>query len=342
MKFQTTIDITPIKAENAQITLQTPILLLGSCFSDEIGVLLETDKFQTLVNPFGTIFNPISCFDLLIYCLQNQELPTNSFVKREELYFNYLLHSEFFAYQLADLQEDIKHCQEQVRFFFSNPNQKFLILTLGTAYIYELNETEINPAMLIANCHKLPAKLFTKRLLNVAEIIEKFTLLYNLLPKNIHIILTVSPVRHLKDTLQLNSVSKAVLRLACYELCELSKNKSSNFSNISYFPSYEIMTDEFRDYRFYATDMIHPSLQAVQYIYEKFCQIYMNQTTLLFVEKWQKMLKKLNHHTFHTQTFAHKQFLQSLLQELQAITEVNVSNEIENVTEKLQNLTIIP
>lgn len=99
------------------------------------------------------------------------------------------------------------------------------------------------------------------------------------------------------------------------------------------------MTDALRDYRFYATDMIHPSLQAVQYTYEKFCQTYMNQATLVFVEKWQKMLKKLNNHTFHTQTLAHTQFLQSLLQELEAI---NVSNEIEDITEKLKNLTIIP
>ncbi len=337
MKLQTSIDIAAIRTENLHISLQSPILLLGSCFSDEIGILLKNDKYQTLINPFGTIFNPISCFDLLIFCLQNKDLMPETFVKRNELYFNYLLHSEFFAYNLADLQDDIKLSQKEINLFFSNPNQKFLILTLGTAYVYELQETEKNDRILVANCHKLPAKYFVKKLLNVEEIIEKFAILYDLLPQNTHIILTVSPVRHLKDTLPLNAVSKAILRLACYEL---SHKFAKKFPNISYFPSYEIMTDELRDYRFYDVDMIHPNQQAVKYIYEKFCQTYMNQTTLEFQEKWQKILKKLNHHTFHTQTQAHKQFLLTLLQDLEAITEINIRTEIEEIKNKLKNITL--
>lgn len=324
MQLQTTLNILPAKTK---ISLQNPILLLGSCFSDEVGNLLESHKFNTYINPFGTIFNPISCFELLEICLLDKQLATETFVKDKELYFNYLLHSDFFAYQLADLQQDIENCKLTVKNFFNSQEQKVLIFTFGTAYIYELQEPE-NAKILVANCHKQPAKLFEKRLITVTEILSKFTTLYQLLPPNIEIILTVSPVRHLKDTLPLNAVSKAILRLVCHELTQ-------KFENVSYFPSYELMNDELRDYRFYATDMLHPTPQAVEYIYEKFCQTYMSSQTLDFQHKWKKILQQLSHHSFHQETEAHQQFLQNLLHNLQAITEVDVSQEIVEIMEKI-------
>lgn len=324
MQLQTTLNIAPA---TTKISLQNPILLLGSCFSDEVGNLLSTHKFNVYINPFGTIFNPISCLELLEICLLDKQLAPETFVKDKELYFNYLLHSNFFAYQLADLQQDIENCKLKVKEFFNSQEQKVLIFTFGTAYIYELQEPE-NAKISVANCHKQPAKLFEKRLVTVAEILSKFTILYQLLPPNIEIILTVSPVRHIKDTLPLNAVSKAILRLVCHEL-------SQKFENVSYFPSYELMNDELRDYRFYATDMLHPTPQAVEYIYEKFCQTYMSSETLDFQHKWKKILQQLSHHSFHKDTVAHQQFLQNLLQNLQAITTVDVSQEIAEVMKEL-------
>lgn len=324
MQLQTPVEI-PNSAD--KISLKTPILLIGSCFSDEIGKLLQRDKLPVMVNPFGTIFNPISCFDLLKSCLLNQNLPLKSYTQREDLHFNYLLHSDFFALQQTELQEIISQKQQEVKTFFESQTPNYLIITLGTAYVYVLQEKEL----LVANCHKQPANLFEKRLLNPEEIIQKFAILHQLLPSNTKIILTVSPVRHIKDTLPLNSVSKAILRLTCHEL-------SQQFSNVSYFPSYEIVLDELRDYRFYAPDMLHPTQQTIDYVYKKFCETHFDKNTQIFQQKWHKILQRLTHKSLQAKSLAHKKFLEKLREDLQNITEVEVQKEYKEVLEKLASL----
>jgi hypothetical protein len=175
--------------------------------------------------------------------------------------------------------------------------------------------------LLVANCHKVPAKHFTKRLLSVEEIVESF----EQLPQNIKIVLTVSPVRHTKDTLPLNAVSKAVLRLACHQLAQ-------KHPHVYYFPSYEIVTDELRDYRFYEADMLHPSAVAVDYIWRQFVTHCFAPDAQTFIDKWAKIQKALQHRPLQPNTEARRHFLQDLLRKLEGLRlEANVETEIESV-----------
>jgi hypothetical protein len=186
---------------------------------------------------------------------------------------------------------------------------------------------------IVSNCHKKPQINFDKFLLSQKRIVESFEKFYQELKninKEVRIILTVSPVRHIKDTLELNSVSKSILRLTCHTL-------SGAYSDIEYFPSNEIMIDDLRDYRFYKADMIHPSEVAIDYIWEKFGETYFGEETLKFIGEWSKIKSALNHKPFQSDSPAHQQFLKETLSKLNQLkSRVDVSEEIEALKEQLQ------
>lgn len=320
--FRTELQVFP---STFLISLQNPILLLGSCFSDHIGRLLQENKFSALPNPFGVIYNPISIFSLLENSIVGKSSLDDFFLQREEIWYHYDFHSAISALKKEDLEKQILEKYKQVNHFFSFANTAtFLILTMGTAFVYELKGKE----KIVANCHKMPSLLFEKRLLSAENIVKEFEKLYGILPKNLHIILTVSPVRHIKDTIPLNAVSKSVLRLACHQIAE-------EFENVSYFPAYELMIDDLRDYRFYEADMLHPNLQAITYIFHKFVEMYLDTSARTFLKKWEKIYKSLQHKPFYPHTSAHQQFLKHLLHQLEAITEVEVSEEIHQVKRQM-------
>lgn len=320
--FRTELTPTP---NHTKITLQSSILLVGSCFSDNIGKQLQENKLDALPNPFGVIYNPISIFKLLENSILEREFPEESFIKREEIWQNYHFHSEVSALTKEGLARNIAKRQNKVSEWFGAINQsKFLLITFGTAFVYRLkSQNEI-----VANCHKMPAPLFEKQLLFPKQIIKEFENLYGILPKNLSIILTVSPVRHIKDTIQLNSVSKSVLRLVCHELSE-------QFENVSCFPAYELLIDDLRDYRFYEADMLHPNQQAIDYLFTKFTETYLDKASQAFLGKWQKIYKSLNHKAFYPETAAHQQFLKTLLFQLENITEVEVTEEIKAIRKQI-------
>jgi hypothetical protein len=310
-----------------KIKLQNQLLLIGSCFSDNIGKILEINKFKVLINPFGVIYNPISIFSVLEKSLQKKELEASTFVQHQEIWHNYHFHSEVSALTMNDLQ--IKTVEKLNRVGEWLGATSCLMLTLGTAFAYRLKEN----GEIVANCHKIPAQYFDKELLTSQQIVAGFENLYQILPKNTAIILTVSPVRHLKETLPLNSVSKAVLRIACHELTE-------KFENVSYFPAFEYVIDDLRDYRFYEADMLHPTTQAIDYVFAKFAETYFDKPTQAFVEKWKKIYKSLQHHAFYPETKAHQQFLGNLLQQLMTIREIDVSQEIELVKQQMSGQSV--
>lgn len=325
MKLQTPVEL---GTSPNKISLHSPLLLLGSCFSDEIGNLLTINKLDVLANPFGVIFNPLVIFDLLELCLENKKLPEKTFVCREGEWLNLLLHSSLSSPMLENLQAQFDEQQHKViDNFLTTKHQnstRFLFLTFGTAWVYVHKETGTS----VANCHKLPASLFEKKLLTVEEITNNFAKTHKKLPENTQVILTVSPVRHLKDTMPLNAVSKATLLLACYEIAK-------NFNNVQYFPAYELVTDELRDYRFYEPDMIHPTKQTVEFIFEKFCNIFIEKSTLQFIEKWRNIYNRLQHRPLNSQSPAHQQFLKILLADMQALKEVELRQEIAEVSKKI-------
>jgi hypothetical protein len=325
MQFQTPVEL---DTSPNKISLHSPLLLLGSCFSDEIGKLLATNKLNVLANPFGVIFNPLVIFHLLELCLENKKLPEKTFVCREEMWLNFLLHSSLSSQVLGNLQVQFDEQQHKViENFLTTKHQnstRFLFLTFGTAWVYVHKEIGIS----VANCHKLPANLFEKKLLTVEEIVNNFAKIHKILPENTQVILTVSPVRHLKDTLPLNTVSKATLILSCYELAK-------KFTNVQYFPAYELLTDELRDYRFYEPDMIHPTKQAVEFIFERFCNIFIEKSTLQFIEKWKNIYNRLQHRPLNSQSPANQQFLKILLADMKALKEVELREEITEVINKI-------
>ena len=322
MSFRTEIAIPPY---DFGISHQDSIFSIGSCFAEAIGKRLQDNKFQTLSNPFGTIFNPISIFRLLKIALQIEQIDENLYIKNhEQVAYHYDFHSSW-----RDLEVDwLKTKITQKLSFISKFLEKsqFLLITFGTAWVYELKET----GRIVANCHKMPASLFNKRLLCVDEILQDFESLQNILFDK-KIILTVSPVRHLKDTLPLNAVSKSVLRLACHYLQE-------KYANVYYFPAFELINDDLRDYRFYAEDMLHINSQGEEYVWSKFTKACLHAKSQELIENWQKISARLAHQFFNKQTPTYQEFLQNTLKDLEKIaTDIDVSAEIAHIQQLLSD-----
>lgn len=312
---------------NPNAGLNDQFLTLGSCFADVVGDYLQHYKFSICANPFGTLYSPASIHKVLGYALRNETIADHTFLQNQDIHLNYDFHSEFSALTKEALQEKLKDCIQNTHQFLKSAN--YLILTYGTAWVYQRNDT----GELVANCHKMPAKLFSKSLLTQKKIVESFDALYQDLKKinpKLKIMLTVSPVRHLKDTLELNSVSKSILRTSCHTLKE-------TYSDVEYFPAYEIMMDDLRDYRFYKPDMIHPSEEAEQYIWKKFMDCFINEATKTFMEKWDGIQSALAHKPFHPSSVSHQKFLQATLGKLEELKSVvNVDKEIQFIQSQIQ------
>ncbi len=308
------------------IHLQTPVLSLGSCFAHTMGHRLQQNKFSSLVNPFGVIFNPLSLYKLLHTSIALSPLQAQDLVQSQGVWYHYDMHSELWAHDLTALQEKIAHQIQHTHQFLQST--QVLMLTFGTAYGYFRQENQ----QLVANCHKVPQRHFNKKLLTIEEITEGFSTLYQALQAlrpEIKIILTVSPVRHLKDTIPANQVSKSILRVACHQIAE-------QYQEVVYFPAYELMLDDLRDYRFFEADMIHPNQIAKDYIWKQFSQVFMTDDTLQFLKTWKKIQQSLQHRSFHPHSEAHQDFLRKLLAQLQGLrSQINVEKEIAQVNDQI-------
>ncbi|AFK04643.1 GSCFA domain protein [Emticicia oligotrophica DSM 17448] len=323
MDFRTEIEVAPARFK---ISTDSKIMTVGSCFSEVIGSQLTDNKLQCLCNPYGTVFNPASIFKLISHSLQNQPIFKHLMLENNGIWQHYDFHSKFYAHSKEELEKELNLTHRNVNQFLRKAN--FLVITLGTSIVYQLKEN----SQIVSNCHKTPASHFKKELLNVKDIIMKFRPMYETLKmqnNKIKILLTVSPVRHTRETLQLNSVSKSILRTACYHL-------EQDFSDVHYFPSYEIMMDDLRDYRFYKADMIHPNEQAEQYIFEKFANTYFTEDLNIFLKEWNKVKMSLNHRPIQVDTPAHQRFLNDLLEKLTILSnKIDVTSEIELVRSQL-------
>lgn len=297
------------------------VLLVGSCFADEVGQRFVRGGFEAMVNPFGTLYNPASIAVNLLRALSEKEveLPRSSiipsvgvsistwgtpvdrcgarrltgvghtvFEDAEGRWHSWLHHSSFSSTDVATVVERINSTTHRVADFLRGAD--VLIVTLGTAIIYRLKET----GMLVANCHKQPDNLFVRERLNAYDIVDQWQMLLQLLESvnpNLKVIFTVSPIRHKRDGYHVNQISKGILLQAVDEIV----NGQLPNSKCGYFPSYEIMMDELRDYRFYADDMIHPSTQAVEYIWQRFQDTYFDNKTKDVVAKATKEWRQSQH-----------------------------------------------
>lgn len=321
--FRTEVEV---KKSKKQLSIHDPVLTMGSCFADTIGDQLLNSKFQVLKNPFGTVYNPISLHKLLHLSNTNTLPGPNSFIENNGIFLNYDFHSSLSALSQHALEDMLKERIAQAHNFLRSA--KWLMITYGTAWIYIRKDS----GETVSNCHKLPSHRFEKKLITQKRILDSFEETYEQLKSvntNLQIILTVSPVRHVKDTLELNSVSKSTLRIACNTLTE-------QHADVHYFPSYEIMLDDLRDYRFYKSDMIHPSSDAEAYIWEKFTRAYFDTETLAFLEKWEKIQSGLQHKPFHVTSTAHQAFLKELMSKLNEVSStVSVDEELAWVKNQL-------
>ncbi|OEK04069.1 GSCFA domain-containing protein [Roseivirga misakiensis] len=308
------------------LTHTDSILTMGSCFADEIGNRLSTNKFKVHVNPFGTVFNPLSLFELIEGALGSLDGLEDAYLKRDGQYYNYKFHSSVSHESKIGLQKHIESKFSQVAQDLKKAD--VLFLTFGTAWVHEIAKRKL----LVTNCHKMPRKEFNKRLLDVQEIIPAFfTMKEHLQAVNpdLQIVLTVSPVRHTKETLALNNVSKSVLRLACHYLSDMAED-------VHYFPSYEIMLDDLRDYRFYEKDLIHINEQGIDYIWQVFSKTYFSKKTQDLVNEWQSIAKALSHKAFNPKSGKHQQFLRNTLQKLEGLqSKLTVKQEIAKVKSQL-------
>lgn len=309
-----------------RLELSHPVITVGSCFSDVMGSRFRENKFNILANPFGVIFHPNIIADLLLMAVQGQAPSSDTFLELENRWVSYLLHSRISAPDSAALRERLQAIFQEVNQQLQEA--RVLIITTGTAFIYEQKSLQLA----VANCHKQAQKDFLKRLSSLEELHTGFEKFYHALKKHnpaIKIILTVSPVRHIKDSLELNSVSKSILRLLAHQACE-------RYPDLSYFPSYELQLDDLRDYRFYGRDLLHPSEEAEDYIWEKFTSTYFSEEAMKFLKEWQGIRRALSHRPFNPASEAHQSFIRKTIKKLEDFPyQVDVSKEILQLKSQL-------
>ena len=300
MKFRTEVQI-PV-SETA-LEIDDRVFSIGSCFSSEMSDLLKTGQIQTLNNPFGTTFNPYSINQAVKKLHDSQFYTENDLIKFGEEIISLDHHSKFNSRFVHQTLDKINAEIEVGNRFLQDAN--WVMITYGTSFIYEF----LPKKKLVANCHKIPGKYFEKRLLTHLEITdsiyETVTVLKDICKENVQVLFTVSPVRHTKDGMVENNLSKAKLIAAIHEILP-------QFDNCHYLPVYEILMDDLRDYRFYKEDLIHPSRQAVQYIWEKFGSAYFSDETMDFVEENFKIAKALEHKSADEKSPKHQEFLTNI------------------------------
>lgn len=302
MKLRTKI---PLKQQQNKIDYQSQLLILGSCFAQNIGDKLDYFKFQSLQNPFGILFHQIAIEKLISKAIQKIPYTEDDIFFLNERWHCFDVHSDLSNPSKEKLLEELNSVLEKTNQQITKSTH--ILITLGTAWVYRNLKTN----SIVANCHKVPQKEFSKALLSVDDIqnsLLRTIACIEAVNKNVQFIFTVSPVRHLKDGLVENQRSKAHLILAVHKLLSLQVE----FGNASYFPSYEIMMDELRDYRFYDYDMIHPNQIAVDYIWEKFIEVWIASKVHPILEKVDSIQRGLQHKPFNPESAQHEAFLKSL------------------------------
>jgi hypothetical protein len=300
MNFSTII---PIEKSRNLIDYNSKIMSLGSCFAENIGAKFDYFKFQNVVNPFGIIFNPVSIEKLINRIVNKIKFTEEDVFFHNDLWHCYDVHSELSNPDKEDFLNELNLIIQKSNNLIIQSTH--IIITYGTSWIYKLKSSN----QVVANCHKVPQNQFDKEILSV-DIIEKsientISLIQKINP-NCNFIFTISPVRHIKDGFVENQRSKAHLISAIHNIINYQ------WSIINYFPSYEIMMDELRDYRFYADDMLNPSQVAIDYIWIKFFENYVSETEFETMNDVCSIQKSLLHRPFNPDSESHKKFLKNL------------------------------
>lgn len=323
MEFRTPVEW---HGESEEIKYSDHVLLMGSCFAENVGGLLLENKFSCDVNPFGILYNPLSIAKALRQMLDGKVYTMDDLFDSGGQWHSWMHHSSFSS---TDADECLNRINSRLEKAASAlPRTSWLVMTWGTAFVYE-KDSEV-----VGNCHKQPDRLFTRRLLDVDTICGEWNDTLREAKQRfpgLKVMLSVSPIRHLKDGLHGNQISKSVLLLAIDRLC-----RELDFCH--YFPSYEIVMDELRDYRFYAEDMLHPSPLAVKYIWECFCSTYMSKDTQHVMKEWADIQKGLAHRPFNPDSDAYRRFLSQIVLKIEELKEKFPYFEVQKELEQCRTL----
>ncbi len=321
MEFRTKVEL-PVG--EAEIHHQDKMMLLGSCFAENIGRRLVENKFQCDVNPFGILYNPYSIIEALDEMMEGREYTREDLFEAGGMWHSWMHHGSFSAPTaeecLANINARLKKAHEWLR------QADWLLITWGTAYYYELKET----GKVVANCHKQPERMFDRRLADAGSIGFDFNELMERLGvfnPNLKVLFTISPIRPAKDGMHGNQLSKATLLLGLEGVMNSATLRSH------YFPAYEIVMDELRDYRFYADDMLHPSAVAQEYIWECFAECYFPPETRRTMKEWDEVRRALEHRPFDASGEAYRKFLTQIVLKIERMKEklpyIAAENELE-------------
>ena len=330
MEFSTRV---PIQKSTFQIGYDTRMMLFGSCFSENIGNYLRENKFRVNINPFGILYNPQSVSTAINRLLDRQSFSESELVYRNGMFHSFMHHGSFSAQSAND-------CLESISSRFSEAETQILetdifLITFGSAYVYRLRET----GETVGNCHKFPADTFNRSRLSVKDIVVEWSQLIvrvTDINPSAKFVFTVSPIRHWKDGAHENQLSKSILHLAINAL------QKEFTESVGYFPAYEIMMDELRDYRFYADDMMHPSDTAIAYIWECFSETFFSAKTENTISEWQPIRRALLHRPIHPNGSDYKNFLQQTMFNLQkfaaAYPNIDCTQELKSTSHLLESL----
>lgn len=327
MNFRTQVELPERQTE---IRHSERMMFFGSCFAENIGNLLAENKFGCDVNPFGVLYNPCSIAKALRQVMEGKVYCKDDLFSSRGEWHSWMHHSSFSA-------SSSEKCLEQINGRLKKaadalPAMDWLAITWGTAYVYWHQEQK----EVIGNCHKQPDKMFSRLMLGVDTIVGEYRELLSQL-KNINprmkFLFTVSPIRHAKDGMHGNQLSKSTLLLAADELCR-------SCSDCYYFPSYEIMMDELRDYRFYADDMLHPSRKAIEYIWYCFSKCFFSKETNAVLQEWEDIKRGLAHKPNSPESEAYREFLSQIVLKITRMKEklpyLEVKKEMELCESRLK------
>ncbi len=295
------------------ISHQDGVMSIGSCFTENIGIRLRDYKFCTLLNPFGIIYNPISLSNMLHYLWSDRLLEASDLVFHQGQWHSFMHHGNFSGLEREATLERINFALAEAR--TQLPNISRLFITLGTSKVFVLRET----GEIVANCHRFPASLFERRQLHIFDIVEAFEPILRTWKQrnpNLQVIFSVSPVRHLRDGFVENQRSKAALLIAVEHLCQ-----HLNFAH--YFPAYELMMDDLRDYRFYEADMVHPNAVAIDYIWRRFGEAFFTAETHQLNAQIAAVLQAVRHRPFHAESEQHQAFIRRQLEKIDALEQAH-------------------
>ena len=313
MNFMTSIHL---EKNDSLIEYGQKIMLMGSCFTEHIGNALASHKFDILQNPHGILYDTNSVTKSMVSYIDNHQYQANNLFYLEELWQSWQHHSRYAHINQSEALHLMNQSQNTAHQFLKNAD--WLIITLGSSYVYQLTEDAIDagtPGTKVANCHRAPAKWFTKKMLEITETIALLDTLYHRVKKfnpKCKFIFTISPVRHLRDGVVENNRSKA-------RLIEAVHHTTHKFEHVYYFPAYELIIDVLRDYRFFDVDFAHPNYQATQYVLEHFIQNYLDEKDLALYHEIHQIIAAGKHRSFQPQTNAHKNFLSTQLKKVIAL-----------------------